>query len=171
MSTTPSASSCGEAALKYVCGIDSGSQSCAGCICRPDKSVVVKPMTFANSKQGWQVIEEKLSQLDAAPGQIVIGMEATSRYHENLYHELEQRGYQMRLLHPGQTHHFHQQRGLRAKTDRLDAMTIARTLRKSERHAEALFPVSRLLPTANWCVCTHNSQMRQQPTRMRSRPW
>lgn len=34
----------------------------------------------------------------------------------------------MRLLHPSQTHHFHQQRGLRAKTDRLDAMTIARTL-------------------------------------------
>ena len=98
MSTTPSASSCGEAALKYVCGIDIGSQSCAGCICRPDKSVVVKSMTFANSKQGWQVIEEKLSQLDAAPGQIVIGMEATSRSHENLYHELEQRGYQMRRL-------------------------------------------------------------------------
>lgn len=57
------------------------------------------------------------------------GMEATSRYHENLSHELEQQGYQLRLLHPGQTHHFHQQRGLRAKTDRLDAMTIARALR------------------------------------------
>src|SRR5262249_39547791 len=31
-----------------------------------------------------------------------------------------------------QTHHFHQQRGLRAKTDRLDAMTIARTLLSGE---------------------------------------
>jgi len=51
---------------------------------------------------------------------------------ENLYHELEQRGYVLRLLHPGQTHHFHQQRGLRAKTDRLDAMTIARTLLSGE---------------------------------------
>ncbi len=50
----------------------------------------------------------------------------TSRYGENLYRELEQRGYLLRLLHPGQTHHFHQQRGLRAKTDRLDAMTIER---------------------------------------------
>src|SRR5260370_11105461 len=62
-------------------------------------------------------------------------MEATSRYHENLYHELEQRGYQMRLLHPGQTHHFHQQQGLRAKTDRLDAMTIARVLLSGEERA------------------------------------
>jgi transposase len=93
---------------------------------------VVKPTPFANAREGWNLWEEKLSRLDAAPSQIVIGMEATSRYHENLYHELEQRGYQMRLLHPGQTHHFHQQRGLRAKTDRLDAMTIARTLLSGE---------------------------------------
>jgi transposase len=133
MSTTPSASSSEqEATTKYVCGIDIGSQSCSSCVTRPDKSVVVKPITFANTQEGWRVLEEKLRQLDAAPNQIVIGMEATSRYHENLYHELEQRGYQMRLLHPGQTHHYHQQQGLRAKTDRLDAMTIARVLLSGE---------------------------------------
>ncbi len=79
MSTTTSASSAEEATIKYVCGIDIGSQSCAGCICRPDKSVVVKPMTTALAKEGWQVLVEKLTQLDAAPGQILIGMEATSR--------------------------------------------------------------------------------------------
>jgi transposase len=38
----------------------------------------------------------------------------------------------MRLLHPGQTHHYHQQQGLRAKTDRLDAMTITRVLLSGE---------------------------------------
>jgi transposase len=94
--------------------------------------VVIKSITFANAREGWQIWEEKLNQLDASAGQILIGMEATSRYGENLYHELEQRGYVLRLLHPGQTHHFHQQRGLRAKTDRLDAMTIARTLLSGE---------------------------------------
>ncbi|WP_236601851.1 IS110 family transposase [Ktedonobacter sp. SOSP1-52] len=67
--------------------------------------MVVKPTTFANTREGWNRWEERLSRLDADPSQIVIGMEATSRYHENLYHELEQRGYQMCLLHPGQTHH------------------------------------------------------------------
>ncbi len=94
--------------------------------------MVIKSITFANAREGWQIWEEKLNQLDAPAGQILIGMEATSRYGENLYHELEQRGYVLRLLHPGQTHHFHQQRGLRAKTDRLDAMTIARTLLSGE---------------------------------------
>src|ERR1700730_4690107 len=135
MSKTVSTASSEEATIKYVCGIDIGSQSCAGCICRPDKSVVVKSITFANAREGWQVWEEKLNQLDAPPSQILIGMEATSRYGENLYRELELRGYVLRLLHPGQTHHFHQQQGLRAKTDRLDAMTIARALLSGEARA------------------------------------
>ena len=79
MSTIASTSSGEEAIIKSVCGIDMGSQACAGCICRPDKSVVVKPITFANAKEGWQVLVEKLTQLDATPDRILIGMEATSR--------------------------------------------------------------------------------------------
>src|SRR5437588_9595575 len=58
--------------------------------------------------------------------------ETTSRYGENLYHFLESRGYQLCLLHPRQTHQFAQQRGLRAKTDKLDATTIARLLLSGE---------------------------------------
>src|SRR5260370_27623168 len=135
MKTAASTCSPEELWIKYVCGIDIGSQSCAGCILRSDKSVIVKAIPFANARQGWQLWEEKLSQLDAVPSQILIGMEATSRYGENLYHELEQRGYVLRLLHPGQTHQFHQQQGLRAKTDRLDAMTIATGLFSREAPA------------------------------------
>jgi transposase len=117
MNTIPSASPAEEEATnKYVCGIDVGSQSCAGCICRPDKQVVVKSITIALAREGWKVWEEKLSQLDAPPKQILIGMEATSCYHENLYHELEQRGYVLRLLHPSLSHQFHEREGLRAKT-------------------------------------------------------
>jgi transposase len=97
--------------------------------------MVIKPFTIALTKEGWSILLERLRQLAVSSKQVVIGMEATSLYHENLYHELEQRGYQLRLLHPGQTHHFHQQQGLRAKTDKLDAMTIARTLRETGKNA------------------------------------
>jgi transposase len=62
-------------------------------------------------------------------------MEATSHYAENLYDELEQRGYVLRLLHSRQTHQFHERQGLRAKTDRLDAMTIAKMLVSGEARA------------------------------------
>jgi transposase len=157
MSTTPSASSSEEeVTIKYVCGIDIGSQSCSGCICGPDKRVVVKPSDFANALEGWRVWEEKLEQLDAAPNQIMIGMEATSRYHENLYHELEQKGYQMRLLHPGQTHHFHQQQGRLTKTDRLDALTIARVLPSRGGTYGLCSKPTRLRRIVSWCVCTRN---------------
>jgi transposase len=37
--------------------------------------------------------------------------------------------------HPGQTHQFHRQQGLRAKTDQLDAMTIAKVLVSGEARA------------------------------------
>ena len=135
MSQTTSGSSQEEAPIKYVCEIDVGSQSCSGCVCRPDKSVVVKAVTFANAKDGWEVLFEKLTRLDAVPKQILIGMEATSRYGENLYQEAQARGYQLCLLHPGQTHQFHRQQGLRAKTDRLDALTIAKVLLSGEARA------------------------------------
>jgi transposase len=162
MSSSPSASSCEEVAIKYVCGIDIGSQSCAGCICRPDKSLVVKHTAFANRKEGWNVLLDKLSHLDALPGEILIGMEATARYSENLYHALEQRGYQLCLLHPGQTHQFHQRQGLRAKTDRLDAVTIARVLLSGE--ARAGYIPNELIATYRELVRLH-SQLSEQAAR------
>ena len=84
MSPTTSASSAEEAPSKSVCGIDIGSQACAGGICRPDTRVVMKPRTCAKAKEGWQVVVEKRTQLDAAPSQILMGMEATSRSGEKL---------------------------------------------------------------------------------------
>ena len=79
MSTTASTSSGEEAPIKYVCGIDIGSQACAGCICRPDKSLVRKPIATALGKEGWDVLLDKLSHLDARHEEILIGMQATAR--------------------------------------------------------------------------------------------
>jgi transposase len=64
------------------------------------------------------LLTKKLEGLGSSPLQVLIGLEATSRYGENLYHHLENLGYHLCLLHPRQTHSFAQQRGLRAKTDK-----------------------------------------------------
>ena len=98
--------------FQYVVGVDIGMESCSFCVCSPEKSL--------------------LQQLGVAPDRILIGLEATSRYGENLYHALLKQRYRVCLLHPGQIHAFAQQRGLRAKTDRLDATTIARALLSGE---------------------------------------
>src|SRR5207245_582715 len=133
MSQTNSPSSLVDAScFAYVVGIDIGSESCRLCVLKPDKSQVLKPAAFANAATGFDVLREQLESLGVPAEQILIGLEATSRYGENLYHFLERQGYQVCLLHPRQTHQFAQQRGLRAKTDKLDATTIARVLLSGE---------------------------------------
>ncbi len=102
--------------VKYICGLDIRSRSCSGYIIKPDKSVAVKLMTFANSREGWKLWQEKLSQLGVPPNQILIGMEATSRHGEKLYHDLEQNGYLLRLIRPRIIYWFHENNALHAKT-------------------------------------------------------
>jgi len=97
-----------------------------------EKRQVIKPSPFANQAEGFTGLFERLERLGASPDQILVGLEATSRYGENLYHALLKRGYRVCLLHPAQMHAFAQQRGLRAKTDQVDAATIARALRSCE---------------------------------------
>jgi transposase len=116
----------------YVVGIDIGSQTCSFCVLKPDKSQVIKPTDIANAPTGFRLLLDKLESLAVSSEQILIGLEATSRYGENLYRFLASRGFELCLLHPRQTHQFAQQRGLRAKTDKLDANTIARVLLSGE---------------------------------------
>ena len=104
--------------VRYAVGIDVGSQSCRFCVLLPDKSIAIKPTDFANAAGGFALLQEKLQSLEASPGQILVGLEATSRYGENLYGFLERHGYRLALLHPAQTHQFAKRRGLRAKTDK-----------------------------------------------------
>ncbi len=118
--------------FQYVVGIDIGSQSCSFCALKPDKQIAIKPTDYANTAAGFAVLGEKLDQLGVPADQILVGLEATSRYGEPLYHMLLSRGYHLCLLHPAQTHHFAQHRSLRAKTDHLDAITIARLLLSGE---------------------------------------
>ncbi len=116
----------------HVVGIDIGMESCTMSCLTMDKRQVIKSTPFVNAVQGFDWLFERLEGLGVAPQQILVGLEATSRYGENLLQALLKRGYQVCLLHPAQMHAFAQQRGLRAKTDQLDAVTIARALLSGE---------------------------------------
>src|SRR3989440_9323004 len=116
------------APLAYVVGIDIGMESCMMCGLTMEKRQVIKPSPFTNKAEGFSSLFERLERLGTSPDQILVGLEATSRYGENLYHALLKRGYRVCLLHPPQMHAFAKQRALRAKTDRVDATTIAGAL-------------------------------------------
>src|SRR5450759_771346 len=150
---------------RFVVGVDIGSQSCSACVLTPDKRQVVKPTEFANATAGFDQLCGKLEQLGAPVEQILIGMEATSRYGENLYHFLAERGYQLCLLHPRQTHQFAQRRGLRAKTDKLDASTIARVLLSGE--ARRGYVPTELIATYRELVRLH-TQLSDETTRYKN---
>jgi transposase len=133
MAHTPSSASPAEfLPLRYVVGLDVGSETCLVSVLRADKSVVRNPFAIANAAPGFEFLAVQLEQLAAPPAAICVGLEATGRYWENVYQFLLQRGYRLVLLHPAQTHHFAERRGLRAKTDKLDAVTIARALLSDE---------------------------------------
>ena len=55
---------------------------------------------LANTVQGFDWLFERLEGLGAASKQLLVGLEATSRYGENLLQALLKRGYQVCLLHP-----------------------------------------------------------------------
>ncbi len=133
MASTYSATTAASGApLQYFVGIDVGSETCLVSILRLDKTSVRSPFPIANAAPGFAQLAAALAQLGCVPAQLRVGLEATGRYWENLYQFLLQYGYDLVLLHPGQTHHFAQQRGLRAKTDKLDAGTIGRALLSDE---------------------------------------
>ena len=136
MSSLQSGSSAVEVTgYRYVVGLDVGSQQVVYAVYQPEKRPVGKPTVLSNDREGFVALDERLRQLGVAPEQILIGLEATGRYSENLYQYLAQRGYVLCVLHPRQTHQFAEQRGLRAKTDRLDATTVARLLTSGEARA------------------------------------
>lgn len=115
-------------APQFLVGVDIASQKFMVAVLQLDKTVKLKPLEFDNSLAGFEKLHLQLEQLGLAPAQTLVGMEATARYWENLYHYLDKVGYQLILLHPAQTHQWAANRGLRAKNDRLDSLTIARHL-------------------------------------------
>lgn len=130
--TTEVVSIARELPLLYAVGIDVGSKQCSMCTLRTDRSVVIKPLDFAYSLSGLAWLDQQLERLGCPKAQILIGLEATSNLWENIYHFLLKQGYKIQLLHPAQTYQFAKKRGMRAKTDRLDAHMLARFLLSDE---------------------------------------
>jgi transposase len=75
-------------AFAYVVGVDIGSETCCFTVLTPQKQVVIKPSDLANAASGFNRLQEQLAGLGEHPARIVVGMEATSRDGENLFHFL-----------------------------------------------------------------------------------
>lgn len=89
-----------------------------------------KRMPFRNSAAGFERCEEWLEGVAEAPGDVLVGMEATGHYWMALYAFLVSRGYAVAVIDPVQVRAVRRLRGLDGvKNDRVDAWLVAEALR------------------------------------------
>lgn len=103
-------------------GIDIAAETHFVAVVDEDSGTVVKPTSFGEDAAGY----EKLIGLLGAPGEVLVAMEATGHYWQNLFAALAAAGYGVSLLNPLRTRRFAGEDLERTKTDAIDALGIAR---------------------------------------------
>ena len=91
-----------------------------------DGEVLIEPFKFTNDSDGFFMLLSKLSSFDK--DSIVIGLESTAHYGNNLLMFLVPKGYKVCLINPIQTTVLRKNNIRKTKTDKVDTYIIAKTL-------------------------------------------
>jgi transposase len=116
---------------KYYLGIDIGKKNHVACLMNDKGEVLGKPLTFAATSVGKQQLETHLNNcIDHTDyPSVQVGFEATGHYWIGLYVQLKGMGFAVSVLNPLEVKAFRNE-GIRgSKTDRIDAVKIAKLLR------------------------------------------
>jgi transposase len=124
--------------IQYVVGIDVAKRSHTICALDAHTSTIhLRPRTIAATAEGYAALRSLL-QSWGPPETILLGLEATGCLWEPLYESLTGAGYTVLVLNPRQTASWATSLGLRAKTDGIDAHTLARGLLAGYARASSL---------------------------------
>lgn len=113
---------------RITVGVDVGKENHQAAAYDPAADRIIRQLTFPVSRAGFGRFATFLSGLGTEPAELVIGLEATGHYHLTLAEFLTGNGYAVVLLNPCQATQFRRSEGRRAKTDRIDARSLARFL-------------------------------------------
>lgn len=91
-----------------------------------DGKTLIEPFKFTNDYDGFYLLLSKLDPLD--PDSIIIGLESTAHYGDNLVRFLISRNYKVCVLNPIKTSYMRKNNVRKTKTDKVDTFVIARTL-------------------------------------------
>lgn len=91
-----------------------------------DGEVLIEPFKFTNDSDGFFMLLSKLSSFDK--DSIVIGLESTAHYGNNLLMFLVPKGYKVCLINPIQIAVLRKNNIRKTKTDKVDTYIIAKTL-------------------------------------------
>lgn len=116
----------------YYLGIDVSKSSSRLVILDDEGEKYSKPFSLQNDSSGFQKLLARLKELSLSKDNLVVGIEATGIWWENLYCLLADKGFKVIVLNPHQTNKFREALRKKAKTDDIDAYIIAGLLRSKE---------------------------------------
>ena len=96
------------------------------CIDSSTNEVVFSNFKFKNDFKGFSTLLNKIKSFDAK--NLIIGLESTSHYGENLINFLFIRDFKVALINPLQTSYLRKANIRDAKNDNLDSLNIAKSL-------------------------------------------
>jgi len=111
--------------MKYV-GIDVAKETHYGCVTSHNNKVLTPPFQFDNNISGFSLLLSKFKKFPKSD--VVIGLESTGIYGENLMSFLSEQGYQVALINPIETAGARRKRIRNAKTDKIDSKAICKYL-------------------------------------------
>lgn len=91
-----------------------------------DGQIIFEPFPFDNNIQGFSLLTSKINIFDKKD--VIIGMESTAHYAENLIFFLFNLGYKIAIINPIQTSNIRKTNIRKTKTDKIDTYLIIKTL-------------------------------------------
>ncbi len=115
--------------MTYV-GIDAAKDKHYAVVTDEKGKVLVKAFPFSNDAEGFCKLQKTLSAFDK--NELLIGIESTGIYSENLIFFFFSGGYKLVVLNPLETNKIRKSKIRDIKNDKIDAKIIADTLRIDE---------------------------------------
>lgn len=103
-------------------GIDVAKDTHYAAVSDDSGAVLVKPFAFQNNAEGFCLLLKKLSEFDRS--KLLIGLESTGIYSENLICYLYESGFRLAVINPIQTATLRKTAIRKTKTGKVDIMLI-----------------------------------------------
>jgi transposase len=110
--------------VRYHVGIDVGKHQHHACVCDTVTNQYGKVMSFSVDREGFERFLSYLEQT-ATKDEILVGVEASGPYALTIVYFLIEHGYVTVEVNPYQAAEFRRSQGKKAKTDRVDARSLA----------------------------------------------
>lgn len=114
----------GDVKMIYV-GIDIAKETHVAAAMDTNGVILLEPFAFQNDHEGFKLLKAKL---DSLKGDILVGLESTAHYAENVIFFLHSQHYKLAVINPVQTAAMRKTGIRKTKTDKVDSLLICKTL-------------------------------------------